>query len=139
MMNNLTPSTPASAWAGRILSGLVLLVLLVDALVDIVAPARIATEMAATGFPVDLATPLGIIILVCALAYAIPATSFVGAILISGFAGGAICAHFRLGEMGSPPQIFAVLIGVFTWAGLLLRRPSLRGWQTFVGGSRTEG
>lgn len=124
-MSHFTPPTPASVWTGRVLSGAVVVVLLADALVNLVAPAQLAAEMAATGFPIALARPLGITILACALAYALPPTSVIGAILITAFAGGAIATHFRLGEMGSPAQIISVTISVLAWAGLFLRYPSL--------------
>jgi hypothetical protein len=107
-------------------SGIVVLALLADAAVDLFSPAMIEAEMTATGFPANLAPVLGIIILVCAVLYAIPRTAVLGAILITGFLGGAICTHFRLGEMGAPPQIICLLLGVLTWAGLYLRDPRLR-------------
>ncbi|TCR92657.1 DoxX family protein [Rhizobium sp. BK376] len=118
--------TNTAVWAGRIVSGIVVLALLADAAVDLFSPAMIEAEMTATGFPANLAPVLGIIILVCAVLYAIPRTAVLGAILITGFLGGAICTHFRLGEMGAPPQIICLLLGVLTWAGLYLRDPRLR-------------
>ncbi|KAA0689510.1 DoxX family protein [Neorhizobium sp. P12A] len=118
--------TNTTVWAGRIVSGIVVLALLADAAVDLFSPAMIEAEMTATGFPANLAPVLGIIILVCAVLYAIPRTAVLGAILITGFLGGAICTHFRLGEMGAPPQIICLLLGVLTWAGLYLRDPRLR-------------
>jgi hypothetical protein len=125
-MNNSKRPTDSATWIGRLLSTLVVLVLLADGLVDLVAPGKVAAEMLATGFPLQLAAPLGIMILVCALVYAIPATSVAGAILVTGFAGGAICTHFRLGEMGSAPQIISALIAIAAWGGLWLRFPAVR-------------
>jgi hypothetical protein len=87
------------------------------------APVETTPDFLPTMNDLDPSTPTSVragIILVCALAYAIPATSFVG-------------------EMGSPPQVFAALIGVCAWAGLLLRRRLPGGWQSFAGGLRTEG
>jgi len=125
-MDNTIAPTPLAALIGRILSIVVVLILLADALVNLTQPQKIAAEMAATGFSAALATPLGIIILVCAVAYVIPPTAVVGAALITAFSGGAICAHFRLGEIGSPPQVLATLIAGLAWTGLLLRYPQLR-------------
>jgi hypothetical protein len=116
----------ATVWAGRICSAIVVLVLIADAAVDLFSPALIEAEMTATGFPTNLAPALGIIILVCAALYAIPRTAVLGAILITGFLGGAICTHFRLGEMGAPPQIICLALGILTWAGLYLRDPRVR-------------
>lgn len=69
---------------------------------------------------------MGPIIPACAILYAIPATSILGAILVTGFLGGAICAHVRIGELGSPPEIVSLLLGVLTWRGLYARDPRIR-------------
>jgi hypothetical protein len=113
-------------WIGRIFSALVVLALLADGLVDLFAPGLVKAEMEATGFPASLSVPLGIIILLCAVLYAIPRTAMLGAILVTGFLGGAICTHFRLGEIGSPPQLICLLLGVLAWTGLWLRDERLR-------------
>ena len=68
----------------------------------------------------------GPIILACAILYAIPATAVLGAILVTGFLGGAICAHVRIGELGSPPEIISLLLGAMTWGGLYARDPRIR-------------
>jgi DoxX-like family len=123
------PSTfdsSASTWIGRIFSGLVVAALTADGLVQIFASHLVNAEMEATGFPVSQALPLGIIMLVCAVLYALPRTAVLGAILVTGFLGGAICTHFRLGELGSPPQFICLLLGVLTWGGLYLRDARLR-------------
>ena len=69
---------------------------------------------------------MGPIILACAILYAIPATAVLGAILVTGFLGGAICAHVRIGELGSPPEIICLLLGAMTWGGLYARDPRIR-------------
>ena len=89
-------------------------------------------EFAATGFADSAATPLGTIILVCAILYAIPQTAVLGAILVTGFLGGAICTHFRLGALASKPQIVSVLLGLMAWGGLYLRNGDVRGLLPFV-------
>ncbi len=116
----------AAQWTGRVLSALVVLALLADAAVNLFAPAMLKAEMDATGFSASSAPALGIIMLACAVLYGIPRTAMLGAILITGFLGGAICTHFRLGEIGSPPQIICLVLGIMTWAGLYLRNPSVR-------------
>lgn len=121
-----TGTSSAAVWTGRVLSALVVLVLLADAAVNLVAPEKLAEPMAATGFTAALSPQLGILMLVCAVLYAIPRTSVLGAILVTGFLGGAICAHFRIGEMGSGSQIVCLLIGIAAWLGLYLRMPALR-------------
>lgn len=111
----------AAMWTGRTLGGIVVLLLLADGLVNLLAPELTSKAMVATGFPLELSRPLGVLILVCAVLYAIPQTSVLGAILVTGFLGGAICAHFRLGSFFSPPQVVSLLLGVATWASLYLR------------------
>ena len=116
----------AANWIGTVMSALVVLALLADAATQLFVPHVLKAEMDATGFALNLATPLGIIMLVCGVLYAIPRTAFLGAILITGFLGGAICTHFRLGEFASPPQFICLLLGILTWGGLYLRDPRLR-------------
>ncbi|WP_248805429.1 DoxX family protein [Pseudomonas sp. MWU13-2100] len=113
-------------WAGRIISALVVFALVVDGTLQLFAPARIAGLLQETGFAMDLTRVVGPIILTCAILYAIPATAVFGAILVTGFLGGAICAHVRMGELGSPPQIISLLLGVMTWGGLYARDPRIR-------------
>lgn len=108
-------------YAGYLLSAVVVLILVADGMVDLLAPQLLQAQMAETGFPASLAAPLGCIILLCAALYVAPATAVVGAIFITGFAGGAICAHFRIGEIGSPPELFSVMLGAMAWVGLYLR------------------
>ncbi|MFO1061018.1 MAG: DoxX family protein [Dongiaceae bacterium] len=116
----------ASLWAGRALSLLVVLALLRVAGTMLLARTAAHAQLAATGFPDSAGPMIGITAIVCAMLYAIPQTAVLGAILVTGFLGGAICTHLRLGEMGSPPQIISLLLGVMTWGGLYLRSPELR-------------
>ncbi|WP_075852653.1 DoxX family protein [Rhizobium hainanense] len=111
---------------GWVLSAIVILALATDAAVNLFAPSLVSAQMEETGFPAGLATPVGLIILVCVVLYAIPRTAVLGAILATGFFGGAICAHFRLGEIGSPPQLISLFLGVLTWGGLYLRDERVR-------------
>jgi hypothetical protein len=113
-------------WAGRIMSAIVISALVVDGAIQLFAPAQIASMLQETGFAMDLARVVGPIILVCAILYAIPATAVLGAILVTGFLGGAICAHLRIGELGSPPEIVSLLLGAMTWGGLYAREPRIR-------------
>ena len=113
-------------WAGRIMSALVVIALAADGTIQLFAPAQIASMLQETGFAMDLTRIVGPIILACAILYAIPATAILGAILVTGFLGGAICAHVRIGELGSLPQIMAVILGAMTWVGLYARDPRIR-------------
>lgn len=113
-------------WAGRIMSSLVVIALVADGTVQLFAPVRIASSLQETGFAMELTRVVGPIILACAILYAIPATAVLGAILVTGFLGGAICAHVRIGELGSPPEIISLLLGAMTWGGLYARDPRIR-------------
>jgi hypothetical protein len=113
-------------WAGRILSALVAVALVADGTIQFFAPAQIASMLQETGFAMDLTRVVGPIILACAILYAIPTTAVLGAILVTGFLGGAICAHVRIGELGSPPEFISLLLGAATWGGLYLRDPRIR-------------
>ena len=124
-------STPPSVWIGRILSAVVVLLLLADGAVQLFASEMLRAEMEASNFPMGLAPTLGIITLACTILYAIPLTATLGAILLTGFLGGAIATHFRLGEIGSPPQLICLLLGVMTWGGLYLRDTRIKALLPF--------
>ena len=113
-------------WGGRIMSAFVVIALAADGTIQLFAPAQIASMLQETGFAMDLTRVVGPIILACAILYAIPATAVFGAILVTGFLGGAICAHVRIGELGSPPELISVALGAMTWGGLYLRDPRIR-------------
>ena len=115
-----------SLWAGRIMSAIVVTALAADGAIQLFAPGQIANLLQETGFAMDLTHVLGPIVLACAILYAIPATATLGAILVTGFLGGAICAHIRIGELGSPPEIICLALGALTWGGLYLRDPRIR-------------
>ena len=115
-----------SLWAGRIMSAIVVIALAADGTIQLFAPAQIASMLQETGFAMDLTRVVGPIILACAILYASPATAVLGAILVTGFLGGAICAHVRIGELGSPPEIISLVLGALTWGGLYARNSRIR-------------
>ncbi|MGV1794527.1 DoxX family protein [Rhizobium lusitanum] len=113
-------------WTGRIMSAFVVIALVADGAIQLLAPEQIASILQEAGFAMGLTRVVGPIILACAILYAIPATAVLGAILVTGFLGGAICAHIRIGELGSPPELISLLLGATTWGGLYLRDPRIR-------------
>jgi DoxX-like family len=119
-------------WAGRMMSALAVIGLVADGTIQLFAPAQIASLLQETGFAMDLTRVLGPIVLACAILYAIPATAVLGAILVTGFLGGAICAHVRIGELGSPPEFISLLLGAMTWGGLYARDPRIRAILAFI-------
>jgi hypothetical protein len=121
-----TPTSKRALWIGRGLLGLVVLVLAMDAVLQFLSPAFMVATMQASGFAADAGPRLAVITGLCAVLLALPRTALLGAILVTGFLGGAIAVHFRLGEVGSPPQLVCLLLGVATWVGLGLVHAPLR-------------
>ena len=113
-------------WAGWIMSAFVVVALVADGSIQLFAPAQIASMLQETGFAINLTLVVGPLLLACAILYAIPATAVLGAILVTGFLGGAICAHVRISELGSPPELISLLLGALTWGGLYARDPRIR-------------
>jgi hypothetical protein len=74
------------------------------------------------GYPVSITVPLLIVEIICVILYAVPQTAVLGAILLTGYLGGAVATHVRAGE----PWFFPVIVGVLVWLGLVLRDPRLR-------------
>jgi hypothetical protein len=121
-----TSTSQRALWAGRIMSAFVVIALVTDGTLQLFAPAQFASMLQETGFAMDSTRVVGPILLACVILYAIPATAVLGAILVTGFLGGAICAHVRIGELGSPPEIISLLLGALTWGGLYARDPRIR-------------
>jgi hypothetical protein len=111
----------AMVWVGRLMSALVVLVLLADALMNLLLTDDLRKIMAESQIPTTLAPALGAIMLSCAILYAIPRTAVIGAILTTGFLGGAILTHARLDGFISAQQLVCLLLGLLAWGGLWLR------------------
>lgn len=122
------PPGRAANIAGWVLSGLLIAFLIFDAAIKLV-PLQVVIETSRQlGLPVDpgSARILGILTLLCTVLYAIPRTSILGAILLTGYLGGAIAIHFRIGSPLFSHLLFGVYLGLFAWGGLYLRYPWLR-------------
>src|SRR5688500_1307384 len=113
-------------WAGRVLGALVVLFLLLDGGMKLVPLAPVTEAMAQLGYPAGLERALGVLVLGCALLYALPRTAVLGAILLTGLLGGAIATHLRVGSPLFSHLLFGVYIGVMAWGGLFLRDEKLR-------------
>jgi len=109
-------------WTGRVISALVILFLVVDSVAKVMKFAPYVEGTVKVGYPASLVVPLGIVLLICTLVYAIPHTSVLGAILLTGYLGGATATHVRVGQ----PFWFPIMMGVLVWAGLFLREERLR-------------
>src|SRR5213082_1821259 len=106
-------------WVGRVISLLVGLPFAFSAVMKLTRHPEVIKGMTHLGLPESLTVPLGVIELLCAVVYLVPQTSFFGAILLTGYVGGTIITHWRVGEAPIPQIIFGVLF----WVGLYLRKP----------------
>jgi hypothetical protein len=113
-------------WAGRILSGLVVLFLLPDAIIKFIKPAPVVDAFAHLGLPLSNAVTIGILLIVCTTLYIIPRTAVLGAILLTGYLGGAVATHLRVGDPLFSHVLFPTYLGVLLWLGLYLRDERLR-------------
>ena len=120
------PASRRALWAGRVLSGLVVLFLVLDAAIKIIFVRDVPEASAHLGWPPQLAAPLGCILLACTLLYAWPRTAVLGAVLLTGYLGGAVATHLRIGSPLLSHVLFGVYLGAVLWSGLLLREPRLR-------------
>ena len=125
----LAPPVPVlktKLWIGHALSGLVILFLLFDSVIKFVNPAPVADAFAHVGWPSNLAVALGGILLLCTLMYAIPRTSILGALLLTGYLGGAVATHLRVGDPMFSHVLFPIYIGIALWTGLFVRDERVR-------------
>ena len=109
-------------WVGRVLSVLASLVFAVSAFMKVKGGAEVTQGMAHLGLPESLLIPLAILEVSCVVVYLIPATSVLGAIVLTGFVGGTICTHLRVGD----PFFIQVALGIVVWLGLYLRENRLK-------------
>ena len=109
-------------WVGRGISVLVSLVFLMSAFMKLKGGAEVMQGMAHLGLPASLILPLAILEVSCVVIYLIPATSILGAILLTGYIGGAICTHWRVGD----PFFIQIALGIVVWLGLYLRENRLK-------------
>ena len=110
-------------WVGRVISVLVSLLFAMSAFMKLKGGAEVMQGMAHLGLSESLIMPLAILEISCVVIYVIPATSVLGAILLTGYIGGAICTHLRVGD----PFFMQIAIGIFIWLGLYLRENRLKG------------
>ena len=125
MIQFATQPVPVSKkvlWISYIMSILPALLFIMSAVMKLVKPPEVVKGFAELGIPEHLALPLGIIELTCTVIYLIPRTSVLGAILLTGYLGGAILTHLRVGQ----PFIMPFVVGVVVWGALYLREPRLR-------------
>lgn len=116
-----TTHNKAVLWTGRVLSGLVAAAFLASGVGKLVGGEQLQEGFEHLGLSLDLRFPLAVLEIICAVIYAIPATCILGAILLTGYMGGAICTHWSVGD----PFYVQIVLGVLVWLGVYLREPRL--------------
>jgi hypothetical protein len=112
-------------WTGRILSGLMALFFVFDGVGHLMKPAPVVEAFARLGYPLSASVGIGLLALICTAIYVTPKTSILGAILLTGYLGGAVATHVRAGS-STFEIIFPAILGGLVWLGLLVRDPELR-------------
>jgi len=135
----LTPKPATSQpkrWGGRILTGIPVLFLAFDVAIKFADVPEVAAASARLGLPPDLAPYLGAVLLACLALYLVPRTAVLGAVLLTGYLGGAVAIHARVGDPLLSHTLFPVFVGALLWGGLYLRDTRVR---ALVHPIRTEG
>ena len=125
-METTNTSSKKMKITGWVLSILAILLLLADGFAKLIKPEPVIQATLQLGYPESTITTIGILVIICTIIYAIPRSAFIGAILLTGFLGGAIATHFRINNPLFSHTLFPVYILLFIWLGLYLRSASLR-------------
>jgi len=112
--------------AGRFLSGFAVLFLLFDSVGKLLSVQAVLDATTQLGYPTDVVVWLGVTLLGCVITYIIPQTSVLGALLLTGYLGGAVATHVRIHSPLATHVLFPIYVAAFLWTGLLLRQPALR-------------
>ena len=125
--DQLTSASKTMPWLGAGLTGLVVLFLAFDGFTKVIRVAPVMDACQKMGISPNMAVSIGFLLLICTALYVTPRTAVLGAILLTGYLGGAVAAHM-IGRTGIFPAAFALGFGVLVWAGLVLREPRLIRW-----------
>ena len=121
----IQPARPSKAawWAGWVISGIVILWMgVAGTIFALTQREMVEKNMGEMGYPASTIMPIQVVLVLCVILYAIPRTAVLGAILLTGYLGGAVSTHVRFGD----PWFLPVIFGVLVWLGLYLREPRLR-------------
>lgn len=122
----INPASNKRLWAGRILSALAILFLLFDGAGKLLKLAPVVEGTVQLGYPGSVVLGIGIVELICLILYVAPRTSILGAVLLTGYLGGAVATHVRIGSPLFTHVLFPIYIGVLIWGGLFLLDNRLR-------------
>jgi len=110
-------------WCGRVMSAVPVLMLVMSGVMKLAKTQQVVDGFVHFGFPLGMIAGLGVLEILCTVVYLIPRTSILGAILVTGYLGGATVTTLRMGESA---YVMAVILGILAWGGLYLREPRLR-------------
>lgn len=116
----------SARWGGRILTGITLLFLGFDAAAKIAGAKQAVEGTVQLGYPAGTVAPIGFVLLACVILYAIPRTAPLGAVLLTGYLGGAIATHVRVGNPLFSHVLFPTYVAAILWTGLYLRDARVR-------------
>ncbi|HMI94133.1 MAG TPA: DoxX family protein [Polyangiales bacterium] len=122
----VTAGGKAQRVTGRVLSGIAIAFLSFDAVIKLVEIEAVRKGTVELGYPVEIAFTLGLVLLASVLIHLIPRTAVLGALLLTGYLGGAVATHVRVSHPLFSHTLFPVYVAVFIWAGLVLRDPRVR-------------
>ena len=119
-------SSRGAVWTGRVLSGLAVAFLIFDSAGKLLRMPPVVEGTAQLGYPGSVIVPLGVILLTCVLVYVVPRTAVLGAVLLTGYLGGAVATHVRVENPLLSHALFPTYVAALLWVGLVLRDPRLR-------------
>jgi hypothetical protein len=135
-LDSIRTTSPASAtttataaprrWPGRVLSGIPAAFLAFDAAIKLAGPAFVTEASVRIGVPPELSVGLGVLLAACLALYLIPRTAPIGAVLLTGYLGGAVLTHLRIGDPLISHTLFPIYVGALLWAGLYVRDERVR-------------
>lgn len=114
-------------WTGRLLSGGAALFFIIDGVMKLLKPAAVVESTVQLGYPEEAIVGIGLVLLACTVLYVIPRTAILGAVLLTGYLGGAVATHVRVGASWFN-VLFPVVFGAVVWAGLYLRDGRVEAW-----------
>jgi hypothetical protein len=121
----------AQIWTGRIISILPALFLIMDGVMKLLKPDFVVKATVQLGYPEDVIQGLGVVVLICVILYLVPNTAVLGAVLLTGYLGGAVATHVRVGDPMFSHTLFPVYFAILLWGGLYLRCERVRALIAF--------
>ena len=119
------PVSTSRLWAGRILTTVPILFLIFDSVIKLIKIDPVVDSFNQLGYSPDLSVTIALVEAVCLVLYSVPRTSVLGAVLLTGYLGGAVATHLRIGSPLPSHTLFPIYVGALLWAGLFLREDRL--------------